>query len=226
MSLPRRLAHLACLATLLALPAAAMAQVVGGLDLAAERARLSAERERITRTRTQQEAECQSRFAVTGCVEDVRKRWQAPLAEIDRQERVLSDAERRQRSADQVLRLERREAQAQEDAAERRARAASDQQAREARAASKASGPQPTGTPRDPQASKDPGAGAKPAPGKARGASEAAPAASSGPSPAQARANADAHAERVRQAEAHKASVRQRQAERKAPPASDLPPLR
>lgn len=201
---------LAVIAAALSLPGLfipALAQVAGGLDLAAERSRLATEREQVLRTRSQQEAECQSRFAVTGCVEEARKRVQAPLAEIDRQERVLNDLERRQRSGAQLQRLERREAEAREDAAERRARAASDQQSRESRAAAKAGGPKPTGSPRASQAASPP----------------AAPA---GPTPGEAAANAAAHADRVRQAEEHKASVRQRQAERKKPAASDLPPVR
>ncbi len=125
-----------------------LAQVAGGLDLPAERARISAERARISQTRTEQEAQCQTRFAVTGCVEDVRNRWKGPLAELDRQEQVLGDLDRRQRSTEQALRLERKASDAQADAAERSSRAASELQSRESRAAAKASGPRPAASPR------------------------------------------------------------------------------
>lgn len=243
------------------------AQVVSGLDLTAERIRLKAERDRVTQALGPEEEECRTRFVVTGCVEGVRRRWQVQLAELDRQERVLNDLDRRHRSSEQLLRLERKASDAQADAAERRARAASEQESREARAAAKASGPRPSGTPRqarlaEPQASApDPVAVAPRArPPQARQASpssndleqaraKAAPSSSpeqarskAAPSgkperaraqPAsarisaeQARANAAAHQERIRQAEAHKAEVRQRQAARSKPPASDLPPPR
>lgn len=226
-----------CLPAALALlyAAGAPAQMAGGLDLPAERARIRAEQDRIVRTRTQEELECQTRFVVTGCVEDVRQRWLAPLAELDRQERVLNDLDRRQRSSEQVLRLERKASEAEADAAERRAKAASEQQSREARAAAKASGPRPAGTPRQDRSSAvASGASAprdtvprarpqQPRPAASPGSKAAAP---SGVSPEQARANASAHAERVRQAQAHKAEVLQRQASRSKPPASDLPPPR
>lgn len=245
----------------------ASGQVVSGLDLTAERVRLKAERDRVTQALSQEEDECRTRFVVTGCVEGVRRRWQVQLAELDRQERVLNDLDRRNRSSEQMLRLERKASDAEADAAERRARAASEQESREARAAAKASGPRPSGTPRQAR-SAEPGASAPDAmavaprarPSQARQAApssngpeqaraKAAPSSSpeqsrtkAAPSgkteqarakPAsarisaeQARANAAAHQERVRQAEAHKAEVRQRQAGRSKPPASDLPPPR
>lgn len=222
-----------------------LAQLAGGLDLPAERARISAERARISQIRTEQEAQCQTRFAVTGCVEEVRNRTKGPLAELDRQEQVLGDLDRRQRSTEQVLRLERKASDAQADAAERRNRAALDQQSGESRAAAKGSGPRPAGSPRQSRVASEaaPPAGASasrtPAVLEPVSAASATPPAAvsgprpparqdapTGPSPDQARANAADRAERLRKAEAHKAEILARQASRSKPAASDLPPPR
>jgi len=230
-----------------------LAQVAGGLDLPAERARINAERARIAQTRTEQEAQCQTRFAVTGCVEDVRQRLKGPLAELDRQEQVLGDLDRRQRSSEQALRLERKASDAQADAAERGSRAASELQSRESRAAAKASGPRPSAGPRPAKGASEidttPGddgvrapaarptkpvtpataqtaGSASPQTAASPSQSSARPASPSGPTPEQARANAAARTERLREAEARKAEVRARQASRSKPAASDLPPPR
>ena len=217
--------------------APANAALRAGLDVSAERARVQAERNRLVSQREREEADCRQRFAVTGCIERAREQVRVPLADLDRQERVLDDLERRDRSATKRDDLERRQGDTERRQADQRARAAADQAAREERAAAKAGGPKPSGKPRAPastsaapaSAPAPPAAIARaPGPGPAAMAQPSAPVASpraaAGPSAEEARANAQAHADRVRQAEEHRASVQRRMANRAKPPASDLPP--
>lgn len=181
---------------LLALGAGALAQ-----DPASEKSRIQAERRRIEAQRASEEAACRTRFAVTDCLEDVRRRWRGPLADLRRQEVALDDAERQRRGAQQRADVEQRQAEAQQEQAQRRARVASEQREREERAAAKAAGPTPGGSPRPPAA------------------------AASGPrfTPQQEAENARARAARVDSAREHKEAVQRRQAERKREAARPLP---
>ncbi len=184
--------------------ASSAANWVAGLDLPAERARLDRERTEAQARQAQEEAVCRKSFAVTDCLDRTRRRWQPVLADLRRQEVVLNDAERKQRSAEQQRKLEERQAsQAQEEAAQRRAQALADHEARQARAAAKASGPAPGGKPRDP----DP-AGERQGPDL---------------TPDDAAANAQAHARRVQEARERKERALQREAQRSKPAASALP---
>ena len=112
---------------------------------AAERARISAERDVITQRHAAEERECQTRFAVNDCLRAARKRRGDALADLRRQEQTLDDAARRQRAAQRQVELDERQspeareadarerlaaqqarvAQAEQDAARRAARAAS-----------------------------------------------------------------------------------------------------
>lgn len=182
----------------------AASQPVDGPDLVSERARIKAERDRISAAKAQEERACQDRFAVNDCMNAAERRWRAPLADLRRQENAIRDVERRRRSAEQVRQAEARAAQDQADAAQRREKALQDQQDREARAAGKAGGPQPTGSPR---------------------AAASQPKAPSGPTPEQAAANASEHARRLQEAQERKRKAQERAAQEAAKgKARPLPP--
>jgi hypothetical protein len=177
---------------------------VGGLDLRAEQARIDRERAQARARQAEEDADCQQRFAVTDCLERVRRKWQPVLADLRRQEIALNEADRKQRAAEQQRKLDEKVSpEAQEEAARRRAQALADHEARQARAAEKASGPTPAGKPRDPQA-----VGGR---------------SSNDLTPEQAQANAQAHARRVQEAHERQERARKRQAERAKPAASALP---
>lgn len=72
---------------------------------------LANERARIANLRQQQEAQfdaqeyaCQSKFAVNDCVKAVKRRRLAMQSDLKRQERLLNDAQRQQRGAEQLQR--------------------------------------------------------------------------------------------------------------------------
>jgi len=177
---------------------------VSGLDLRAEQERVRKERAAAKASQAKEEADCRQRFAVTDCLDRTRRRWQPVLDDLRRQEVTLNDADRMQRSAEQLRKLEEKNSpQAQEEDARRRAQALADHEARQSRAASKASGPSPAGKPRAPQEPGD----------------------RSGPelTREQEAANAQAHARRLQEAQERRARLAQRQASRAKPPASALP---
>lgn len=177
---------------------------VDGLDPDAERARVGKERSAAQARQAEEEAVCRKSFAVTDCLDRTRRRWQPVLADLRRQEVVINDADRKQRSAAQQRKIEEKNSpQAQEEAAQRRAQALADHEERQSRAAAKVGGPAPAGKPRDPQ-----DAGERKGPDL---------------TPDQAAANAQAHARRLEEAQARKERVRQRQADRSKPAASALP---
>ncbi|MEY4653872.1 MAG: hypothetical protein RI884_2453 [Pseudomonadota bacterium] len=177
---------------------------VGGLDVRAEQARIERERAAARARQTEEEADCQKRFAVTDCTERARRKWQPVLADLRRQELALNEVDRKQRAAEQQRKLDEKVSpQAQEEAAQRRAQALADHEARQARAAQKASGSAPGGKPREPGAAQD-----RSSPDITR---------------EQADANAQAHARRVQEAQERKERTLKRQAERAKPSASALP---
>jgi colicin import membrane protein len=53
-----------------------------------------------------EEAACQTRFAVTGCVTDARRRRREVMADLNRQEGLLNSQERKAKGGDQLIRLE------------------------------------------------------------------------------------------------------------------------
>jgi len=64
----------------------------------ADRGAITAERQRLQAAFAAEEAQCRQRFAVTACMDDVRKRRRAALAGPRAQELGLDDAERLQRA--------------------------------------------------------------------------------------------------------------------------------
>jgi len=74
----------------------------GLASVSAERARIESIRQQQTTVLDADERACQSRFAVTDCVNGVSARRREMLSELRRQEASLHDMERRQRGADQL----------------------------------------------------------------------------------------------------------------------------
>lgn len=110
---------------ILALCAHAWGQEVQGQSLDnvdQERQRIDAVRQQQNVLFNEQEAACQARFAVTDCVNSVRSRRRAMLADLKRQETVLNSLQRSQRGEDQ-LRLSQEKA---ADQAKARAQAEAD----------------------------------------------------------------------------------------------------
>ncbi|HEY0201435.1 MAG TPA: hypothetical protein VGC24_07060 [Burkholderiaceae bacterium] len=69
------------------------------VDREAQRQRIAVQRQRIEAEQAQAQDECLGRFAVTSCQTDVRARYREPLADLRRQELLLSDDERREKGA-------------------------------------------------------------------------------------------------------------------------------
>ena len=177
----------------------------GGLDLRAEQARLRDERAAAQARRSQEEAICKTRFAVTDCLDRARRHWQTVLADLRRQEIALNELERKQRSAEQQRKLDDKTSpEAIEERARRRTEALADHEARLARAAQKASDASMPG-------------------GKARDPSSVAERGGTPLTPEQAAANAQAYERRLQESRANRERRVKRQAERTKPAASALP---
>lgn len=190
---------------------------------AAERDRLHSEHAAADKRLAEAQKACRAKFAVNDCLDKARREYNATVGELKRQERVLDDAERKQRAAARQKEIdERHSAEHEQQEAAKRAKALADQQEREARAADKAAkrsadeaehakrgaqvktpkgGTGPQGSPRDPHAPE-----------------------AHGPTPEEALRNRAAYEERLQEAEKHKAEVAARNAQRKKPASADLPP--
>ncbi|WP_367846779.1 hypothetical protein [Rhodoferax sp. WC2427] len=84
-----------------------LAQIAdGGLEVAAEHARIDAERQRIEKRFAYEEAACFQKFAVNDCRDASRARRRADMADLRRQEISLNDAERKRKGAEQLQRME------------------------------------------------------------------------------------------------------------------------
>nr|WP_315192290.1 hypothetical protein [uncultured Albidiferax sp.] len=84
-----------------------LAQVAdGGLHVAAEQARIDAERKRIEQRFAEEEAACFQKFAVNACRDESRARRRVDMADLRRQEIALNDAERKRKGAEQLQRME------------------------------------------------------------------------------------------------------------------------
>lgn len=84
---------------LLWLPVAVLADAV-------ERERIAAERQLLIDRYARQERECQQRFAVNDCVDDVRRRRREALEPLRARELELDDAERQRRAAERRAAIE------------------------------------------------------------------------------------------------------------------------
>lgn len=87
--------------------ASVLAQIAdGGLEVAAEQARIHAERQQIEKRFADEEAACFQKFAVNGCRDASRARRRVDMADLRRQEIALNDAERKRKGAVQMQRME------------------------------------------------------------------------------------------------------------------------
>ena len=84
-------------------PALALAQEE---DTAATRARITAERSRLDAAYRAQEKECYRKFAVNDCLKAARAQRREALADLNRQETSLNDAERKRKGAERQRELE------------------------------------------------------------------------------------------------------------------------
>ncbi len=113
-------------------PLLATGQPVDALNRSpdAETQRIDAQRLAINNKRQQMESEfaaedvvCYQRFAVNKCLRDVNARRMASTADLRRQDVLLNDQERKRRGADQIRRIEEKQAAAnQQESAERDAK--------------------------------------------------------------------------------------------------------
>jgi colicin import membrane protein len=203
------------LALLSALPAQAQ-------DRDAERARIKTERAAADARFADQKKACNAVFAVTDCVKKATREHNQVIGNLRRQERVLNDAERRERAADRLKEQEERNSpEARRQAEERRLRGLQEQKEREARAAAKS---QHRAEQEAERAAKPRRAVTLPGPVEPQGKARATHAPkTNAPTAEEAARNREAYTERVLEAERHKAEVRERIARRSKPAASALP---
>lgn len=86
----------------------------------ATRAEVAAQRAAVEQRFEREKAECEERFAVSPCLEDVRQRRQAALAPLVRHEHELAAEERRARALAQTQRVKERELAAAQEEGQRR----------------------------------------------------------------------------------------------------------
>ncbi|MBI5277885.1 MAG: hypothetical protein HY854_15655 [Burkholderiales bacterium] len=175
-----------------------------GIDAAAERSRIAAERRQVDARFEEEEKACRARFAVNDCTAEARARQRQALGELRRQEVTLNEMERKRKAAQKVRELDERQAPPRQQDAQVQ------QRERESRAADKSAKRQQEEAVRS----------AKPAKPPASQVQAKAPAVS----PAQAAANRRNHEQRMKEAEEHRAKAAKRAAERKKKPAAPLPP--
>ena len=73
---------------------------------ALERSKIAAERARLEAGFQAEEAACKSRFAVNACLQEIRPRRNAAMADLRRQDLLINEAERKARGADQIQKTE------------------------------------------------------------------------------------------------------------------------
>lgn len=171
---------------------------------ASERRRIARERAEAEARGRAAEAACAREFAVSACLRQARSERRTTLRQLDRQQALLEEAQRKQRAAQRLARIRER----QEAAAREPARPPVEVRSRNPRA------PAP-----EPAASQVAGVEAA----QALRAASAAAAASA--ADAKAARRAEASAARARKAEAHRAAVEARSRERATQnaPAASLP---
>ena len=175
--------------------------------VAAEKARISAERAQAEAVFQAEEKACYRKFAVNDCIDKARAKRREVMAELRRHEIALNDAERRRKAEERVREIEERNAgDAQSGQAEQRAKALAQQQGREDRAAAKAA----ERAAREERAAPVALEKTKQGKGQAQKDSEAV-------------RNRMQQEERIAQAQERKAKFEKRLAERKKPAAAPLP---
>jgi colicin import membrane protein len=188
-----------------------------------ERARIKSEREAAEARFKEQQRACRATFAVTDCIEKAQRERNATIAELRRQERVLSDEDRRRRAAERQKDLdERTSPEARVRAEEKRKEAVKEQQDREERAAEKARKRQEDEARRAGRGPRQAREASGPPGPQGRPRAEHQPQ-QHGPSPEEAARNRATYEERLKEAETRRARLRERVAKQKKAAASDLP---
>ena len=113
----------------------AAAQDASGI--AAERKRISAERQQADAVFAAEQKACYQKFAVTGCLEEARKKHQVIVDDLRRQDTSLNDLERKQRTAERLRQLEEKEEDRRRRQEQARVKVPEQREAREARATGK-----------------------------------------------------------------------------------------
>lgn len=89
----------------LALCCTGLVPQLGAQEADEAHARIESLRNQATITFSAEEAACYTRFAVTGCVQEVNARRTALLADLKRREAILNDGERQQKVEQKRQRL-------------------------------------------------------------------------------------------------------------------------
>lgn len=182
--------------------------------VAAERARIKAERASAETSFHAEERACYGKFAVNDCVNAAKARRRAVVTPLQRQEIALNDAERRRKAAERSREGEERAAAERRREESQRAKAQAGQKEREADAAEKAAA-------RATDQVVGPGKRAlRQEEVKKRKAEQSAERSRKAD---QATQNRERHERRVAEAEDRKAKLEKRVAARKKPAASALP---
>lgn len=126
----------ACL--LLATGTTALAHNLSDAQIDAERERIGAQRRVIDARHAQERSGCYQRFAVEDCLRDSRRRLREDTDDLRRQETMLNDMQRKRRGAEQLERLEAKQAAPAAPAPSQSQSTADSQRAREERAAENA----------------------------------------------------------------------------------------
>ena len=82
--------------------AACAAHAEAGLTADGERERIARERAAVEAKFVEHQAECQGRFAVTGCVDEAKRERRQAEAPLRRQAIALDDAQRKQKAAERL----------------------------------------------------------------------------------------------------------------------------
>ena len=124
-------------ACLLVLPFASFAQEQ--VDVAAEKARITAERSKTEGAFKAAEKACYRKFVVTECINEARAKRRDAMNDLRRQEQAINDAERKRRAAERLHEIEQKSPAAKAaELEQKREKALADQQARQARGEKKA----------------------------------------------------------------------------------------
>ena len=132
MSLPRFLSPLLLACSVVA-PLGA--QGLSDAQIDAERARIDRERQANEARHVQERAACYQRFAVEDCLRESRRQLRSQTDDLRRQESALNDMQRKRRGAEQLQRLDEKQAAPAGPDARQRQEALDAQRAREERAA-------------------------------------------------------------------------------------------
>lgn len=79
-------------------------------DMAQRQARIAAERAALADRAEREAAECRQRFAVTPCLDEVRRRQRQAQASLDAEQRTIDEARRAQRLAERQAEVDRKQA--------------------------------------------------------------------------------------------------------------------